>query len=185
MGTYVNIKVSNQVADRFRGLSPGLAKSHSDALNLLMDVHLRWSTKRNIETNSHVKSIQVHGDKNTDRLVSILKAIEHDKIDRILSMLIVLFDHGAKRRNPDKPGLKNVNSTPTKDVEQTSNAMVIVQLEEEKLKLGDQIFFMKKEIGGLLHKKAKLVRPPLGKSYVRLDMDLEEFEKLKERFKPD
>lgn len=39
MGANVNIKVSGPVAERFRGLSPKIAKKHSEALALLMDAY--------------------------------------------------------------------------------------------------------------------------------------------------
>jgi hypothetical protein len=183
MGNFLSIKIEAKVAKRFRKVSPSLAASHSLALTVLLDNYDHLSEPRkDAGSNPAVKLLLANNDRNTNRMVSILKSMEKDKIDRILSMLLVLFDHGAKRKNPPKPSLKHINSAPSKEMENKGDAFALIQLEEEKLKLVDEIHFMKKDINELLHKKTKLVQPTLGKAYVRLDIDSDGFNKLKEQF---
>ncbi|GMN11354.1 hypothetical protein MTsPCn9_10390 [Croceitalea sp. MTPC9] len=186
MGANVNIKVSGAVAEKFRGLSPKIAKTHSEALALLMDTYAQvGSHKKDFRSHPVVKLLMAQGDQNTDRIISINRATEKDKIDRILSILLVLFDHGAKRKHPQKPSLESINSAPSQDIDTSGPGFALIELQEEKLKVQDRLVLMQREIHGLLHEKAQLVRPLLGKVHVKLFISGEEFKALKQRYKND
>ena len=124
-------------------------------------------------------------DRNTDRLVSIVKAIENEKIDRILGMMLVLFDHGAKRKSPPEPKLTGINSGPAREGDDTGTGSDIFAVQEEKHRMRDELTRTKKDFYLLMDQKAKVVRPVLGKPYVRLNIPPEEFENLKQKYKTD
>jgi len=111
MSAKANLKMESEVVLRFRSTAFKLAPNQSEALTVLLDF---WEEKHKENDNpkseiNQAEKIIPHLDKVGNRIVSIIKSIEKDKIDRIHGMMNMLFGLGtAQEKLPIKSSPKSI-----------------------------------------------------------------------------
>jgi hypothetical protein len=182
MEEYANIKLVKATAKRFRRYAQKLASTQSEALDTLIDAHLKL-VKEPGQKSKSVQSILERSDTNADRVIALLRKIEKDQIKPMLGMLQVLFGYSSAQEQSGSKKGRSKSGEPKTETD-FKKAFAVIDLKEEKLKLAADLELARREIHDLLSKKTEVVRPTLGKPYVKLQVTPEELKTLIAKYKP-
>lgn len=182
MEAYANIKLVKATATRFRRYAQKLAPTQSEALETLIDAHLKLSREPGQKSKS-VQSILERSDTNADRIIALLRKIEKDQIKPMLGMLQVLFGYSSAQEQSGPKKGRSKSEGPKTEAD-FKKAFAVIDLKEEKLKLAADLELARREIHGLLSKKTEVVKPTLGSPYIKLRVSPEELKALMAKYKP-
>jgi hypothetical protein len=124
-----------------------------------------------------------HIEKNTNRLVGILRSIEKDKINHIHGLIHALFTAGTSKQSsgnlPDpkntvKPGSSNLKF---------EDAYSLFDLRHQKKTLEWEVKELKKTFYSFLDEKVIVVQQRFQKPRLELNLTIDELNKLKEQYK--
>lgn len=187
MSAKANLKMESEVVLRFRKKAFKLAPNQSEALTVLLDF---WE-ERHAENESSQTEINQpdkiipHLDKVANRLVSIIKSIEKDKIDRMHGMMNMLFGLGtAQEKLPIKSSLKSVAKNDPFDP-QYKDVFDRIELHHKNKTLEWEVKEVKKAFHQFLGDKITVENSRFGKPYLKLQLELDDLKMLKEQYKTD
>ncbi|KAB5484503.1 BfmA/BtgA family mobilization protein [Flagellimonas hadalis] len=176
-GGYSNITVNKETATRFRAYSKQFNKSHSEVLDGMVQYFKENNlypfgegTKIIVDS---IKKLERQMMKKFDRLIAIIKNMEKTSIRPTYEMMLILYEAYVKdgrkpKREPVKIQEERIDFLePRNTVPKTEHDRMLKEFESYK-----------KHCNEILNNVEK-VEPMMGKTYLRVNMDIGEFEKLK------
>ena len=176
-GGYSNITVKKETATRFRSYSKRFNNSHSEVL----DGMIQYFKENNLDPFGEgtkiilesIKKLEQKMMKKFDRLIAIIKNMEKTSIRPTYEMMLILYE--AYVKDGRKPKREPVQiQEERKDFLEPRNTVPKVE-HERMLQEFNQY---KKRCNEILDNVEK-VEPMMGKPYLKINMDIGEFEKLK------
>ena len=176
-GGYSNITIKKETAIRFRSYSKKFGKSHSEVL----DGMVCYFKENNLDPFGegtkiivdNIKKLERQMMKKFDRLIAIIKNMEKTSIRPTYEMMLILYE--AYVRDGRKPKREPVKIREERmDFLEPRN--IVPKVEHERILQDFESY--KKHCNGMLQNVEK-VEPMMGKPYLRLNMDIGQFEKLK------
>jgi hypothetical protein len=184
MKEFTSIRITKDVAVRFRKISHEMVMIQSEALKALIDLWEKYKGKEgSIEGDRIIKEMVPHIEKNTNRLVGILRSIEKDKINHIHGLIHALFTAGTSKQSsgslPDpkdtaKPGSANLKF---------EDAYSLIDLRHQKKTLEWEVKELKKTFYTFLDEKVIVVQQRFQKPRLELNLTVDELNKIKEQYK--
>jgi len=187
MSAKANLKMQSEVVLRFRKKAFKLAPNQSEALTVLLDF---WEEKHKEndaskpEINQSEKIIP-HVDKAANRIISIIKNIEKDKIDRIHGMMNMLFGLGSAQEKLSKPSAPKAATKNDPFDPQYKAVFDKIDLQHKKKTLEWEVKEVKKAFHQFLDQKITVQHPRIGKPYLKLHLEPNELLMLKQQYKTD
>ncbi len=180
-GGYSNITVKKETATRFRRYSKKFNKSHSDVL----DGMVQYFKENNLDPFGEgtkiildsIKNLEVKMMKKFDRIIAIIKNMEKTSIRPTYEMVLILYEAYVKegkrpRREPVQLQVERMDFLePRNTVPKTEHDRILQEFEEYK-----------KHCNEILNNVDK-VEPMMGKPYLKINMGIGDFEKLKYHLK--
>ena len=176
-GGYSNITVKKETATRFRSYSKKFGKSHSEVLDGMIQYFKENSldpfgegTKIILDS---IKKLERQMMKKFDRLIAIIKNMEKTSIRPTYEMMLILYEAYVKdgrkpKREPVKLQKERMDFLePRNTVPKTEHDRMLQEFKEYKKRCTEIIDNVEK------------VEPMMGKPYLKINMDIGEFEKLK------
>jgi len=183
MGTYISIRFSKAVGERFRAFSQNMAPSHSKALKILLDAHALMEQGKTPNKSKSVEVLLKSSDTNADRVIAILRKIEKDQLKPMLGMLQVLFGYSSQQEDAS-PKKGRGKSAPKKTESEFKREFAFLDLKDEKLQLAAELDGIRQDILDLLKNKTEVVKPTFGKPFVKLLVTPGELEQLIQQYAP-
>ena len=172
--TFSAISINRIVATRFRQYSKEVSPSHTDTLETMMDF---FEGAKISPYDKHLMDYMRYNNvinKRLDYLMEVLRAWEKNSpIHRIHDQLKRLFDQAEieEEREKEKLVLEKIRyakvSKPTNTVSKYKYDLLVEKLKKEREKRQK------------LLEQFRLVKPNFGKQYYRVDINSNEFEKIK------
>lgn len=180
--TYSAISIKSEVAVLFRDYSKRFDQPHSEVL-LRMMVFLKRndldpfgdSVEKIVR---EIKSINTMVSKKTDHLIAIIKNMERTSIKPIYEMVLALYVAHVNAEEKKKPRLISIKQDTEPFI--IPKPETVPKYEHDLLK--DDYENHKRRCQELLN-SVENVKPILGKPYLRVNMDLREFNNLKAALK--
>ena len=180
-GGYSNITVKKETALRFRTYSNGFNKSHSEVLDGMIR-HFKENrldpfgegTKIILDS---IKKLERQMMKKFDRLIAIIKNMEKTSIRPTYEMMLILYEAYVKdgrkpRREPAQIQEERMEFLePRNTVPKVDHERILREFESYKKRCNEILQNVEK------------VEPMMGKPYLRLNMDVGEFESLKHQLR--
>lgn len=176
-GGYSNITVKKETALHFRTYSKRFKKSHSEVLDGMIQYFKEneldpfgEGTKIILES---IKKLQLKMMRKFDRLIAIIKNMEKTSIRPTYEMVLILYEAYVKdgrkpRREPAKIQEERMDFLePRNTVPKVDHKRILREFESYKKRCNEMLQNVEK------------VEPMMGKPYLRINMDIGEFEKLK------
>ncbi|RIV72634.1 BfmA/BtgA family mobilization protein [Flagellimonas aequoris] len=176
-GAYSNITVKKETAIRFRSYSKRFNKSHSEVL----DGMVQYFKENNLDPFGEgtkiildgIKKLERQMMKKFDRLIAIIKNMEKTSIRPTYEMMLILYE--AYVKDGRKPRREPVQiQEERKDFLEPRNTVPKVQHDRMLQEFNEY----RKHCNEILNKVEK-VEPMMGKPYLKINMGIGEFEKLK------
>ncbi|MBW8201385.1 MULTISPECIES: BfmA/BtgA family mobilization protein [Flagellimonas] len=176
-GGYSNITVKKETATRFRSYSKRFGKSHSEVL----DGMIQYFKENNLDPFGEgtkiildgIKKLERQMMKKFDRLIAIIKNMEKTSIRPTYEMMLILYEAYVKDgRKPKREPVKIQEER--MDFLEPRNT--VPKVEHERILREFEGY--KKRCNEILNSVEK-VQPIMGKPYLKINVDIEEFEKLK------
>ncbi|RDY57934.1 BfmA/BtgA family mobilization protein [Flagellimonas nanhaiensis] len=183
MASYINIRFSKTVGERFRAFSRKMAPSHSKALTILLDAYALMEKGKVPDKSKSVQLLLERSDTNANRIIALLRKIENDQIKPMLGMLQVLFGYSSAQEGDGHKKGRSKKDQPKTETD-FKKAFAVIDLKEEKLKLAADLEMARRDIHAVLSKKTEVVKPLMGQPYIKLLVSPEELEALITRYKP-
>ncbi len=176
-GGYSNITVKKETATRFRTYSKRFNKSHSEVLDGMIS-HFKENhldpfgegTKIILES---IKKLERQMMKKFDRIIAIIKNMEKTSIRPTYEMVLILYEAYVKDGKRPKPEAVQIQEErmdflePRNTVPKVEHDRILQEFNEYK-----------KRCNEILHSVEK-VEPMMGKPYLKINMGIGDFEKLK------
>ncbi|MCR9264333.1 MAG: hypothetical protein NXH86_09240 [Flavobacteriaceae bacterium] len=176
-GGYSNITVKKETATRFRNYSKRFNKSHSEVLDGMM----RHFKENNLDPFGEgtkiildsIKKLEVKMMKKFDRLIAIIKNMEKTSIRPTYEMVLTLYEAYVKdgrkpRREPVQIQEEQMDFLePRNTVPKTEHDRMLQEFKDYKKRCNEILQNVEK------------VEPMMGKPYLKINMGIGEFEKLK------
>ncbi|MEC7772886.1 MAG: BfmA/BtgA family mobilization protein [Bacteroidota bacterium] len=176
-GAYSNITVRKETATRFRRYSKRFNKSHSEVL----DGMIQYFKGNNLDPFGEgtkiildsIKKLERQMMKKFDRLIAIIKNMEKTSIRPTYEMMLILYEAYVKDGKRPKPEPIKIQEErmdflePRNTVPKVEHDRILQELREYK-----------KRCNEILHNVEK-VEPMMGKPYLKINMDIGDFESLK------
>jgi len=176
-GGYSNITIKKETALRFRTYSKRFNKSHSEVLDGMIrhfkENHLDPFGEGTKIILDSIKKLERQMMKKFDRIIAIIKNMEKTSIRPTYEMVLILYEAYVKDGRKPRPEPVQIQEErmdflePRNTVPKTEHDRILKEFESYK-----------KRCNEILHNVEK-VEPMMGKPYLRLNMDIGEFEKLK------
>ena len=176
-GGYSNITVKKETAARFRTYSKKFGKSHSEVL----DGMIQYFKENNIDPFGEgtkvildsIKKLERLMMKKFDRLIAIIKNMEKTSIRPTYEMMLILYEAYVKDGRKPRPESVKIQEEridflePRNTVPKAEHDRMLHEFENYK-----------KHCNEILHNVEK-VEPMMGKPYLRINMGIGDFERLK------
>lgn len=176
-GGYSNITVKKDTALRFRTYSKRFNKSHSEVL----DGMIQYFKENNLDPFGEgtkiildsIKKLERQIMKKFDRLIAIIKNMEKTSIRPTYEMMLILYEAYVKEGRKPRPEPVKIQEErmdflePRNTVPKTEHDRILKEFESYK-----------KHCNEILNNVEK-VEPMMGKPYLKINMGIGEFEKLK------
>ncbi|AYN67439.1 hypothetical protein D1013_08735 [Euzebyella marina] len=180
-GAYSNITVKKETATRFRSYSKKFNKSHSEVL----DGMIQYFKENNLDPFGEgtkvilysIKKLERQMMKKFDRIIAIIKNMEKTSIRPTYEMMLILYEAYVKdgrkpKREPVKLQEERMDFLePRNTVPKTEHDRMLQEFKEYK-----------KHCNEILNSVEK-VEPIMGKPYLKINMDIGDFESLKHQLK--
>jgi len=174
---YSNITVKKETATRFRTYSKMFNKSHSEVL----DGMIQYFKENNLDPFGEgtkiilesIKKLERQMMKKFDRLIAIIKNMEKTSIRPTYEMVLILYEAYVKdgkkpRRKPVQIQEERMHFLePRNTVPKVDHERILREFESYKKRCNEILDNVEK------------VEPMMGKPYLKINMDIGEFEKLK------
>ena len=176
-GGYSNITIKKETATRFRSYSKKFNKSHSEVL----DGMIQYFKENNLDPFGEgtkiildsIKKLERQMMKKIDRLIAIIKNMEKTSIRPTYEMVLILYEAYVKdgkkpRRKPVQIQEERMHFLePRNTVPKVDHERILREFESYKKRCNEILDNVEK------------VEPMMGKPYLKINMDIGEFEKLK------
>jgi len=176
-GGYSNITLKKETATRFRSYSKRFNKSHSEVLDGMM----QYFKENNLDPFGEgtkiildsIKKLERQMMKKFDRLIAIIKNMEKTSIRPTYEMMLILYEAYVKdgrkpKREPFKLQEERMDFLEPKDtVPKTEHDRMLKEFKDYKEHCNEIL------------KNVEKVDPMMGKPYLKMNMGIGEFEKLK------
>lgn len=180
-GGYSNITVKKETAIRFRTYSKKFGKSHSEVL----DGMIQYFKANNLDPFGEgskvildsLKKLERQMMKKIDRLIAIIKNMEKTSIRPTYEMVLILYEAYVKDGRKPRPEPVKIQEErmdflePRNTVPKTEHDRILKEFNEYK-----------KRCHEILNNVEK-VEPMMGKPYLKINMDVGDFESLKHQLK--
>ncbi|MBC6999671.1 BfmA/BtgA family mobilization protein [Cytophaga sp. FL35] len=180
-GGYSNITIKKETATRFRSFSKKYNKSHSEVL----DGMIQYFKENNLDPFGEgtkiildsIKKLERQMMKKFDRLIAIIKNMEKTSIRPTYEMVLILYEAYVKDgRKPKREPLKLQEERmdflePRNTVPKTEHDRIIKEFESYKKRYNEILQNVEK------------VEPMMGKPYLKINMDIGDFESLKHQLR--
>lgn len=180
MNPFISIRFKKDTAKQFQAFSRRFFKTHTEALQTMLDFfnYNEISPKESFGPNGRTIANLIK--KRFDAMVAIMKNIENHGVLPTKAMIELLFEHSPRKKRGQAPLLmEGGKADPERDrfFKKVEEAIVI---ERKYTNLKRDLRQNREEFISLLS-KIQLVKSSFGKPRLQLDMDPEDFEKLKIR----
>ena len=176
-GGYSNITVKKETATCFRNYSKNFNKSHSEVLDGMVQYFKENDLDPFGEATEivvdNIKKLEVKMMKKIDRLIAIIKNMEKTSIRPTYEMMLILYEAYVKDGRKPRREPVQIQEERMYFLEPRNT---VPKVEHERILQDFESY--KKRCNGMLQNVEK-VEPMMGKPYLRLNMDIGEFEKLK------
>lgn len=178
MKTFSNIRFKKDTANQFQTFSRRFFKTHTEALQTMLDffIYNEISPKESFGPNARTISYLIK--KRFNVMVAIMKNMEKNGLLPTKAMMELLFESSPQKKSRQAPLLmEGRKSDPERDMffKKVEEA---IRVEKENTNLKRDLRQNRAEFMALLN-KVQLVKSSFGKSRLQLDIDPEDFEKLK------
>ena len=169
-GGYSNITVKKETATRFRNYSKRFNSSHSEVLDGMIQYF------KEIILDS-IKKLERQMMKKIDRLIAIIKNMEKTSIRPTYEMMLILYEAYVKdgrkpRREPVQIQEERMDFLePRNTVPKVEHDRILQEFKEYKKHCNEMLQNVEK------------VEPMMGKPYLKINMDIEDFESLKHQLR--
>lgn len=172
MKTFSNIRFKKKTAQRFQEFSRRLFKTHTEALETMLDFFLynEISPKETLGPNS--RTLEAAIKKRINSLIAIIKDIEKHQTKPTTAMLLSLFEEKAKQKKPKLVEVKFAKVPTNKETIEVTVPKIRHDRLEAKMKL------VKKDFIYVLD-NAKVVKSSFGKGYLKLELTEDELVKFR------
>jgi len=174
MDTFFTIRFKIKTANRFRKFSNQIARTHTEAMEAILDFFENNSISPNEKLGANMTTLESKIKKRINALIAIIKDIEKHQTKPTNAMLQLLF-----KENPEEKEQEEENF----EFEQQE-----LITENEKLEYYRKNYFntqtnyndLKYEIETIL-KNTKYIKSNFGTGYYRMNITKDEFENLKQK----
>ncbi len=181
---YLALNLKASVVKRFRSFSKKVAKSQSEALNIMMDF-FEWHGVDPSQkfTKSIIQEILKNRErtntsiKRNEATIAIIRDIEINQTKPNNAMLLALFGEDAKTKKPLRKEKKQLEK---KTDSQTEIEVTVPKIRYERLT--EKMEKIRQEYSYVLN-KVSLVKGSFGKAYFKLELSPPELEKFKRTLK--
>ena len=180
MNPFISIRFKKDTAKQFQTFSRRFFKTHTEALQTMLDffIYNEISPKESFGPNGRTIANLIK--KRFNAMVAIMKNMEKNGVLPTKAMMELLFENSPQKKSRQAPLLmEGRKSNPERDMffKKVEEA---IRVEKENTNLKRDLRQNREEFISLLS-KIQLVKSSFGKSRLQLDMDPEDFEKLKIR----
>ncbi len=176
-GGYSNITVKKETATRFRTYSKRFNKPHSEVLDGMVQYfkenHLDPFGEGTKIILDSIKKLERQMMKKFDRLIAIIKNMEKTSIRPTYEMMLILYEAYVKDGRKPKPEPVKIQQErmdflePRNTVPKTDHERILREFESYKKRCNEML------------RNVEKVEPMMGKPYLKINMGIGEFEKLK------
>ena len=180
-GGYSNITVKKETATRFRNYSKRFNSSHSEVL----DGMIQYFKENNLDPFGEgtkiildsIKKLERQMMKKIDRLIAIIKNMEKTSIRPTYEMMLILYEAYVKdgrkpRREPVQIHEERMDFLePRNTVPKVEHDRILQEFKEYKKHCNEMLQNVEK------------VEPMMGKPYLKINMDIGDFESLKHQLR--
>ncbi len=172
MKSFTCIQIEKKTAIRFRSFSKKIAKTHTEALELML---LFFQTNRISPHDSIAPSLSLENliKKRINGLIAILKNIERKQTLPTHTMMQLLFEGSSK---PKKQVLTERKYGDSESENSIENILTYYTKKNDLVSRENQS--LKRSIQNIVS-NASLIKPSFGKGFFRLNISEQEFEKIK------
>lgn len=174
MGGFSGIKFKTNTAVRFRKYSGEIARSHSEAMEIILDFFQENKISPFESPGPAMNTLEYVLKKRINSVIAIIRNIEKTQTKPSHAMLQLLF-----QESPAKKGL--LVEKKVQPVIKEKQAFDHVEYQNRVNQLKGELSRKNKEIISLLE-KVVVARNNFGKTFLRLNISKEEFEKIKTEF---
>ena len=173
MDPYVTFKIKRETAEKFRSYSKEVRKPQSEILDLMIQFFRNHGLSPTDESAPDLLRFDKKISARINAVIAILKDIEKTQTKPTLAMIQMLFQEQPAAKKEILQA-KPVNETPLRKDATTKNI-------EQELQMKQQLREVTKDVSKILD-NVIVTRSSFGRPYLRLNLSLEEFEKLKNKF---
>ena len=177
---FARINFLLETVNRFRIFSKKHEKTHSEVLEGMMDFFDKYQLSPFQDFGQNLWDMEANIKRRINAMIGIIKEIEKSQTKPTTAMLELLFEHSPQKKQGQAPLLmEGKKADPERDMffKKVEEA---IRVEKENTNLKRDLRQNREEFISLLS-KIQLVKSSFGKSRLQLDMDPEDFEKLKIR----
>jgi hypothetical protein len=177
------ISLKADVAQRFRGYSKTVAKTHSESLGAMMDFFEYHHISPKDPINGSLAALEGRIKKRVNSAIAIIRDIEKSQTLPTMALLQSLFEQqGVGEEVPWDYGDFSFDGKVKEEelLVDGEQQTTVPKIRYERLQ--EQMEALKIDFSNLLD-QVRVVRPPLGKEYLKLDMDKQEIERYKRNLK--
>lgn len=173
--TFSAISINRITAERFRKYSKTVCPSHSETIDRMINFFEKTKVSPKDEVVMSFYKFQKQMMERFDYIEELLRTIEREQLIPTRKMLESLFDGTAlqAKKQPILIEKKNVEKTVREEVK--VNAKVYEGLIETRKK-------HRRYLSEILSKVSK-VQPPFGKAYLKLNIDGEDLDRIRQQLK--
>ena len=175
MDTFSTIRFKIKVANRFRKFSTQIAKTHTEAMEAILDFFEVNGISPNERLGANMTTLESRIKKRINALIAIIKDIEKNQTKPTNAMLQLLFQEDPKEDEVEEEYNFETPNVITENEELTHyrNAYYTNQENYNALKY---------DVENII-KKTKYVKSNFGAGHFRLDITKDEFVQLKQKLK--
>jgi hypothetical protein len=174
---YITINIQAPVAKRFRLFSKKIAKSHAEALTVIMNFFEWHGFYPSEKFERRFIDELLKNRKRTEAVIAIIKDIEKNNDKPNTAMLQLLFEGVVEKEKPVRKEKLFMNKTKEeKRIEETTVPKVVHERAQLELKE------VQKKFGYVLD-HVQLVNNRFGKDYLKLELSQQEFTRIKRELK--
>lgn len=182
MKTFSNIRFKKKTVQRFQGFSKRFFKTHTEALDTMLDFFLYNEISPKETLGPNVRTLEANIKKRINALVAIIKDIEKYQTQPTTAMLQLLFEQDTAKEKKPRLVAVSPKDKPFKE-DSFATSLEAIELKKQKNILQRELNDTKQQFEDILFSKIQITKPSFGKPKLQLDMSIAELEALKENIK--
>ncbi|WP_209403665.1 BfmA/BtgA family mobilization protein [Pseudozobellia sp. WGM2] len=180
--TFSTLRIKIPTAEKFRKFSKQLFKTHSDALQTMLDFFHYNEISPLERFGPTARTLETLIKKRFNAMAAIMKEMDKRGITPTKAMMELLFEHAPQQNKPQKSPSSNKGDAPVKDDAFFKSAFETIELQKANSLMEQNLQQLQQQFLDTL-KKVEVTKSSFGKSKLYLNMPIREYEQLKASLK--